>query len=82
MTGLNRFAGHRILVTGAARGTGAAVALRPFGGLDVLVNSAAHCTPDLPLFEDQPDDAWDLDLDCDRSAQWAGPTGEAGHTRR
>lgn len=117
MTGLNRFAGHRILVTGAARGIGAAVARRlaeeggrvlltdrdlpeagrtaaglrdqglaaeafacdvadrdsveaavhhavaSFGGLDVLVNCAAHCTPDQPLFEDQPDDAWALDLD-------------------
>ncbi|MEV6760381.1 SDR family NAD(P)-dependent oxidoreductase [Streptomyces sp. NPDC051105] len=117
MTGLNRFAGHGVLVTGAARGIGAAVARRlaeegarvlatdrdlseaermaavlreqglaveafgcdvadgesvaaaidravgSFGGLDVLVNCAAHCTPDVPLFEDQPDDGWDLDLD-------------------
>jgi NAD(P)-dependent dehydrogenase (short-subunit alcohol dehydrogenase family) len=29
----------------------------------VLVNCAAHCTPDVPLFEDDPDDAWDRDLD-------------------
>ncbi|MFE3163216.1 SDR family NAD(P)-dependent oxidoreductase [Streptomyces sp. NPDC059224] len=117
MTGLNRFAGHGVLVTGAARGIGAAVARRlaeegarvlaadrdlaeaeltaaalreqglaveafgcdvadrdsvrdaveraaaAFGGLDVLVNCAAHCTPDVPLFEDQPEDGWDLDLD-------------------
>ncbi|MFK0150866.1 SDR family NAD(P)-dependent oxidoreductase [Streptomyces sp. NPDC090499] len=117
MTGLTRFAGYGVLVTGAARGIGAAVARRlaeegarvlvtdrdlveaertaaalreqgpaaeafacdvadrdsvetaveravgVFGTLDVLVNCAAHCTPDLPRFEDQPDDAWALDLD-------------------
>jgi NAD(P)-dependent dehydrogenase (short-subunit alcohol dehydrogenase family) len=38
-------------------------AVASFGSLDVLVNSAAHCTPDVPLFEDEPDDAWALDLD-------------------
>ncbi|MFJ9561191.1 SDR family NAD(P)-dependent oxidoreductase [Streptomyces fuscichromogenes] len=117
MTGPDRFAGHGVLVTGAARGIGAAVARRlaeegagvlatdrdlreaertaaalreqglavtafacdvadrdsvraavaravdTFGTLDVLVNCAAHCTPDVPLFEDQPDDGWELDLD-------------------
>ncbi|MFJ3305386.1 SDR family NAD(P)-dependent oxidoreductase [Streptomyces sp. NPDC086549] len=117
MTGLTRFQGHGVLVTGAARGIGAAVARRlaeegarvlatdrdlpeaeqtaaalreqglaveafacdvadrgsveaavahtvgTFGSLDVLVNSAAHCTPDVPLFEDQLDDAWARDLD-------------------
>jgi NAD(P)-dependent dehydrogenase (short-subunit alcohol dehydrogenase family) len=117
MTDLNRFAGHGVLVTGAARGIGAAVARRiaqeggrvlvtdhdapeaertaaalrqqglaaealacdvgdrasveaavahavaAFGSLDVLVNCAAHCTPDMPLFEDDPDDAWARDLD-------------------
>ncbi|GGN10988.1 SDR family NAD(P)-dependent oxidoreductase [Streptomyces fuscichromogenes] len=117
MTGPDRFAGHGVLVTGAARGIGAAVARRlaeegarvlatdrdlpeaertaaalreqglavtafacdvadrdsvaaavaraveTFGALDVLVNCAAHCTPDVPLFEDQPDDGWEADLD-------------------
>ncbi|WP_330461340.1 SDR family oxidoreductase [Streptomyces sp. NBC_00820] len=117
MTGLERFAGHGVLVTGAARGIGAAVARRlaeegarvlvtdqdapeadrtaaalrqqgltvealacdvadrasveaavahavtAFGSLDVLVNCAAHCTPDVPLFEDDPDEAWARDLD-------------------
>lgn len=117
MTDLMRFAGHGVLVTGAARGIGAAVARRlaeeggrvlvtdrdlpeaertaaalrqdgltaealacntadrasveaavahavaGFGSLDVLVNCAAHCSPDVPLFEDDPDDAWALDLD-------------------
>ncbi|MFD8815107.1 SDR family NAD(P)-dependent oxidoreductase, partial [Streptomyces sp. NPDC059627] len=38
-------------------------AVDAFGRLDVLVNCAAHCTPDVPLFEDQPDDGWALDLD-------------------
>jgi NAD(P)-dependent dehydrogenase (short-subunit alcohol dehydrogenase family) len=38
-------------------------AVRAFGSLDVLVNSAAHCTPDTPLFEDGPDEAWARDLD-------------------
>ncbi|MEV6112773.1 SDR family NAD(P)-dependent oxidoreductase [Streptomyces sp. NPDC052109] len=117
MTDHTRFAGHGVLVTGAARGIGAAVARRlaeeggqvlvtdqdlpeaertatalrqqglsaralacdiadracveaavahavdTFGSLDVLVNCAAHCTPDVPLFEDDPDDVWALDLD-------------------
>ncbi|OLZ74525.1 oxidoreductase [Streptomyces sp. IMTB 2501] len=117
MTDHTRFAGHGVLVTGAARGIGAAVARRlaeeggrvlvtdrdrpeaertaaalrqlglvaealacdigdrgsvdaavahavaTFGSLDVLVNCAAHCTPDVPRFEDDPDDAWALDLD-------------------
>lgn len=38
-------------------------AVAAFGSLDVLVNCAAHCTPDVPLFEDDPDEAWALDLD-------------------
>ncbi|MFG2359556.1 SDR family NAD(P)-dependent oxidoreductase [Streptomyces sp. NPDC048521] len=117
MTDHTRFAGQGVLVTGAARGIGAAVARRlaeeggrvlvtdrdlpeaertaaalrerglaaeafacdvadrasvdaavaravtAFGSLGVLVNSAAHCTPDTPLFEDDPDEAWALDLD-------------------
>ncbi|MFF4360469.1 SDR family NAD(P)-dependent oxidoreductase [Streptomyces sp. NPDC001604] len=117
MTDATRFAGHGVLVTGAARGIGAAVARRlaeegarvlltdvdaraatrtaaalreqglaaeasgcdvadrssveaavahavdAFGSLDVLVNSAASCTPDTPLFEDGPDEAWERDLD-------------------
>jgi NAD(P)-dependent dehydrogenase (short-subunit alcohol dehydrogenase family) len=117
MTDSRRFEGYGVLVTGAARGIGAAVARRlaeegarvlvtdvdpaeaektaaalrelglgteafgcdvgdreaveravahavaAFGTLDVLVNSAAHCTPDLPLFEDEPDDEWARDID-------------------
>jgi NAD(P)-dependent dehydrogenase (short-subunit alcohol dehydrogenase family) len=117
MTDSRRFEGYGVLVTGAARGIGAAVARRlaeegarvlvtdvdpaeaektaaalrelglgteafgcdvgdreaveravahavaTFGTLDVLVNSAAHCTPDLPLFEDEPDDEWARDID-------------------
>ena len=117
MTDSKRFQGYGVLVTGAARGIGAAVARRlaeegarvlvtdvdlpeagktaaalrelglateafgcdvgeqesveravghaveTFGALDVLVNSAAHCTPDVPLFEDEPDDEWARDID-------------------
>ncbi|MER7720969.1 SDR family NAD(P)-dependent oxidoreductase [Streptomyces flaveolus] len=117
MTDTERFEGHGILVTGAARGIGAAVAARlaeegagvlvtdvdrpaaektatalrergltaeaftcdvadrasveaavaravdAFGSLDVLVNNAYACTPDAPLFEDEPDEAWARDLD-------------------
>ncbi|MFE5190865.1 SDR family NAD(P)-dependent oxidoreductase [Streptomyces sp. NPDC056628] len=117
MTDTTRFADHAVLVTGAARGIGAAVARRlaeegarvlltdrdgpeveetaarlrglghiarslacdvadrsaveaavaeavdAFGALDVLVNCAASCSPDTPLFEDDPDVAWERDLD-------------------
>ncbi|MET7489298.1 SDR family NAD(P)-dependent oxidoreductase [Streptomyces sp. NPDC005538] len=117
MTDTKRFEGYGVLVTGAARGIGAAVSRRlgeegarvlvtdvdlpeaertaavlrelglaaeafgcdvgdreaveravahavdTFGTLDVLVNSAAHCTPDRPLFEDEPDNEWGRDLD-------------------
>ena len=117
MTDSRRFEGYGVLVTGAARGIGAAVARRlaeegarvlvtdvdpaeadktaaalrelglgveafgcdvgdreaveravahavaAFGALDVLVNSVAHCTPDHPLFEDQPEDEWARDID-------------------
>ena len=38
-------------------------AVDAFGSLEVLVNCAASCTPDTPLFEDGPDDAWARDLD-------------------
>jgi NAD(P)-dependent dehydrogenase (short-subunit alcohol dehydrogenase family) len=38
-------------------------AVRAFGSLDVLVNSAAHCSPDPPRFEDGPDEVWARDLD-------------------
>ncbi|MFD2685803.1 SDR family NAD(P)-dependent oxidoreductase [Streptomyces phyllanthi] len=40
-----------------------AYAVDAFGSLDVLVNSAARCTPDVPLFEDGPDEDWARDLD-------------------
>ncbi|MFK4107387.1 SDR family NAD(P)-dependent oxidoreductase [Streptomyces sp. NPDC002176] len=38
-------------------------AVGTFGSLDVLVNCAAHCSPDGPAFEDDPDDSWARDLD-------------------
>ncbi|MCL7424995.1 SDR family NAD(P)-dependent oxidoreductase [Streptomyces sp. YS415] len=117
MTDTTRFQGYGVLVTGAARGIGAATARRfaaegarvlvtdvdeqeaertaaslrgqglsaeaylcdvgdrasveaavahavtAFGSLDVLVNNAYGCTPDAPLFEDEPDDVWARDLD-------------------
>ncbi|MEU6380655.1 SDR family NAD(P)-dependent oxidoreductase [Streptomyces sp. NPDC046909] len=117
MTDTTRFEGYGVLITGAARGIGAATARRfaaegarvlvtdidvpaaektaaslreqglaaeafgcdvgdrgaveaavahavdLFGSLDVLVNNAFHCTPDAPLFEDEPDDEWAADLD-------------------
>ncbi|MFD5283222.1 SDR family NAD(P)-dependent oxidoreductase [Streptomyces rubrogriseus] len=117
MTETRRFTDHAALVTGAARGIGAATvrrlategarvlltdvdlaaarrtaaeladdgldvtafacdvsdrasveaavahAVETFGGLDVLVNNAFACTPDAPLFEDEPDDVWARDLD-------------------
>src|SRR4051795_3693842 len=124
MTYTKRFEGHGVLVTGAARGIGAATARRlaeegvaglltdrdrarvegthprlrdqgiparalecdvadrsaveaavahavdAFGSLDVLVNSAASCTPDTPLFEDGPDEAWARDLDVTLSGAY------------
>ncbi|MFJ8630637.1 SDR family NAD(P)-dependent oxidoreductase [Streptomyces sp. NPDC093568] len=117
MADTRRFEGHGVLITGAARGIGAATARRlaeegarvlvtdrdgpeaertaaelrecglaaealgcdvadrasveaavahavaAFGSLDVLVNSAASCTPDTDLVEDGTDEAWDRDLD-------------------
>ncbi|MFE0675688.1 SDR family NAD(P)-dependent oxidoreductase [Streptomyces sp. NPDC058867] len=117
MTDTTRFAGYGVLVTGAARGIGAATAARfaaegarvlvtdvdgtaagktaaalreqgltaeafgcdvgdrdsveaavahavtVLGSLDVLVNNAYGCTPDAPLFEDEPDEVWARDLD-------------------
>lgn len=117
MTDTTRFEGYGVLITGAARGIGAATARRfaaegarvlvtdidvpaaektaatlreqgltakafgcdvgdradveaavehavdAFGSLDVLVNNACHCTPDAPLFENESDDEWALDLD-------------------
>ncbi|WP_327367907.1 SDR family NAD(P)-dependent oxidoreductase [Streptomyces sp. NBC_01217] len=38
-------------------------AVSAFGSLDVLVNNAYACTPDAPLFEDEPDEVWQRDLD-------------------
>ncbi len=117
MTDTRRFEGYGVLITGGARGIGAATARRfaregarvliadrdpdeaartaaalrdegltvegrgcdvadrcaveaavahaadTFGSLDVLVNSAAHCSPDAPRFEDEPDESWARDLD-------------------
>ena len=82
MTDTTRFADHAVLITGAARGIGAAVARRlAEEGARVLLTDrdgpeveetaarlrglghTASCTPDTPLFEDDPADAWDRDLD-------------------
>lgn len=117
MTDTGRFTDHGVLITGAARGIGAATARRfaaegarvlltdvdlhaarrtagelteqgltaeafvcdvvdrasveaavahavdTFGALDVLVNNAYACSPDAPLFEDEPDEVWARDLD-------------------
>ncbi|MER6440646.1 MULTISPECIES: SDR family NAD(P)-dependent oxidoreductase [unclassified Streptomyces] len=114
---MRRFEGHGVVITGAARGIGAATARRfadegarvlvtdvdlpeaeqtaasirgtgglaeayvcdvrdrasveravahaveVLGSLDVLVNNAYGCTPDEPLFEDEPDEVWAHDLD-------------------
>ncbi|PZT72275.1 MULTISPECIES: SDR family NAD(P)-dependent oxidoreductase [unclassified Streptomyces] len=38
-------------------------AVEAFGGLDVLVNNAYACTQDSVLFEDEPDETWQRDLD-------------------
>ncbi len=35
-----------------------AYAVGSFGSLDVLVNNAYGCSPDAPLFEDEPDEVW------------------------
>ncbi|NLU75774.1 SDR family oxidoreductase [Streptomyces sp. HNM0575] len=43
--------------------TAVADAVRHFGRLDVLVNNACSCTPDAALFEDEPDEVWERDLD-------------------
>ncbi len=51
-------------VTGQASVEAAvAHAVRRFGSLDVLVNNAAHCTPDASRFEDEPEEEWAADLD-------------------
>ncbi|KOT40761.1 oxidoreductase [Streptomyces caelestis] len=46
----------------ASAETAVAHAVHTFGSLDVLVDDAAHRTPDAPRFEDEPDDAWATDL--------------------
>ncbi|MFI9627078.1 SDR family NAD(P)-dependent oxidoreductase [Streptomyces sp. NPDC052042] len=38
-------------------------AVAAFGSLDVLVNNAYACAEDAPLFEDEPDESWQRDLD-------------------
>ncbi|MFF3332385.1 SDR family NAD(P)-dependent oxidoreductase [Streptomyces sp. NPDC002888] len=50
--------GDRALVEAAV-----AHAVAAFGSLDVLVNNAYGCTPDAPLFEDEPDEVWTRDVD-------------------
>jgi meso-butanediol dehydrogenase / (S,S)-butanediol dehydrogenase / diacetyl reductase len=40
-----------------------AYAVETFGRLDVLVNNAFSCSPDLPRLEEQPDETWARDLD-------------------
>ncbi|GGX74155.1 SDR family NAD(P)-dependent oxidoreductase [Streptomyces anandii] len=55
---------HRLDVADRASVEAAvAHAAEAFGSLDVLVNCAAHCTPDTPLFEDDQDETWARDLD-------------------
>ncbi|MFF3261188.1 SDR family NAD(P)-dependent oxidoreductase [Streptomyces sp. NPDC002932] len=45
-------------------------AVAVFGALDVLVNNAYACTPDEALFEDEPDDVWERDLDVTLSGAY------------
>ncbi|WP_406096090.1 SDR family NAD(P)-dependent oxidoreductase [Streptomyces sp. NBC_01013] len=45
-------------------------AVSVFGGLDVLVNNAYACTPDAALFEDEPDETWQRDLDITLSGAY------------
>ncbi|MER5276199.1 SDR family NAD(P)-dependent oxidoreductase [Streptomyces sp. NPDC002809] len=45
-------------------------AVSVFGGLDVLVNNAYACTPDAALFEDEPDESWQRDLDVTLSGAY------------
>lgn len=40
-----------------------AYAVEQFGVLDVLVNNAYSCGMDAPLFEDEPDEVWQRDID-------------------
>ncbi|MFC9502364.1 SDR family NAD(P)-dependent oxidoreductase [Streptomyces sp. NPDC057002] len=54
----------------AAAEAAVAHAVDTFGSLDVLVNSAAHCSPDAPLFEDEPDESWARDLDVTLSGAY------------
>lgn len=63
----------------AAGEAAVAHAVDAFGSLDVLVNSAASCTPDTALFEDGTDEAWARDLDTTltgpyrcRTSAWEG----------
>uniref|UniRef100_A0AAU2VTN1 SDR family oxidoreductase n=1 Tax=Streptomyces sp. NBC_00008 TaxID=2903610 RepID=A0AAU2VTN1_9ACTN len=45
-------------------------AVEVFGALDVLVNNAYACAPDQALFEDEPDDVWERDLDVTLSGAY------------
>lgn len=57
--------GDRAAVEAAVAHTVAA-----FGRLDVLVNNAYSCSPDVPLFEDEPDETWQRDLDISLSGPY------------
>ncbi|MBO0918579.1 SDR family NAD(P)-dependent oxidoreductase [Streptomyces laculatispora] len=45
-------------------------AVSAFGALDVLVNNAYACTADAALFEDEPDEVWERDLDVTLSGAY------------
>ncbi|MEU8508763.1 SDR family NAD(P)-dependent oxidoreductase [Streptomyces brevispora] len=45
-------------------------AVSAFGALDVLVNNAYACSPDAALFEDEPDEVWERDLDVTLSGAY------------
>ncbi|MET7643978.1 SDR family NAD(P)-dependent oxidoreductase [Streptomyces sp. NPDC005426] len=54
----------------AAVDAAVAHAVSALGGLDVLVNNAYACTPDAALFEDEPDESWQRDLDITLSGAY------------
>lgn len=62
-TGATARAFHCDVADRASVEAAVAHAVDVFGTLDVLVNNAYGCTPDTPLFEDEPDDVWARDID-------------------